>query len=226
MALEWVRNNACVKGKPNMTAAKFCSWVNCNLLPKVLENHASAFSKISVRTARRWLHKLGFEQVSSKKGIYIDGHERTNVVEYRKLYLKRLDILASTHLPPPLCSDELSTHASQPPLRTDELSPHRELVLIFHDKSIYHSNDDQGWMWGEKGKTVLKPKGQGWGICKVVKFYNAYTLSSTYNILKSSCQAFLYNHNNFQLQYRQQQRKPLKIVGIFKLSGWRKSKFL
>ena len=164
MALEWVRNNACVKGKPNMTAAEFCSWVNCNLLPKVLENHASAPSKISVRTARRWLHKLGFEQVSSKKGIYIDGHERTDVVEYRMLYLKRLDILASTHLPPPLCSDELSTHALQPPLRTDEPSPHRELVLIFHDESIFHSNDDQGWMWGEKGKTVLKPKGQGRGI--------------------------------------------------------------
>ena len=31
MALEWVRNNAYVKGKPNMTAEDFCSWVNLNL---------------------------------------------------------------------------------------------------------------------------------------------------------------------------------------------------
>ena len=53
MALEWVRNNAYVKGKPNMTAADFCAWVNSNLLPKVLENHPSAPSKISIRTARR-----------------------------------------------------------------------------------------------------------------------------------------------------------------------------
>ena len=110
MALEWVRNNAYVKGKPNMTAADFCAWVNSNLLPKVLENHPSAPSKISIRTARRWLHKFGFEQVSSKKGIYIDEHERADVVEYRKLYVKRLDILASTHLPPPLCSDEPPCH--------------------------------------------------------------------------------------------------------------------
>ena len=162
-ALEWVRSNAYVKGKPNMIAADFCSWVNSNLLPKVLENHASAPSKISIRTARRWLHKLGFEQVSSKKGIYIDGHERADVVEYRKLYLKKLNILSSTHLPPPLCSDEASCHAPLP-LSDDEPSPHRKLVLIFHDESIFHSNDDQGWMWGEKGKTILKPKGQGRGI--------------------------------------------------------------
>ena len=30
MALEWVYN-AYVKGKPNMTAEDFCSWVNLNL---------------------------------------------------------------------------------------------------------------------------------------------------------------------------------------------------
>ena len=142
MALERVRSNADVKGKPNMTAAGFCARVNSDLLPKVLNNHPSAPSNISIRTARRWLHKLGFKQVSSKKGIYIDGHERADVVEYRKLYLKRLDILAKTHLPPPLCSDEPTCHAS--PSCIDESSPYRKLVLNFHDDSIFHSNDDQG----------------------------------------------------------------------------------
>ena len=96
MALEWVHNNAYVKGKPK----DFCSWVNLNLLPQVLENHASAPSKITARTARRWLHKLGFEKISSKKGIYIDGHERADVVEYRKVYLISwlVYILTSHHL--------------------------------------------------------------------------------------------------------------------------------
>ena len=65
-----------------------------------------------------------------------------------------MEILTSTDAPPPSCSDE-------PPCQP---SPHRQLVLIFHDESIFHSNDDQGWMWGEKGKTILKPKGQGRGI--------------------------------------------------------------
>ena len=56
-ALQWVGSNAYMKGTPNMTDADFCSWVDSSLLPKV----SSSPSKISVRTARQWLHKLGFE---------------------------------------------------------------------------------------------------------------------------------------------------------------------
>ena len=39
--------------------------------------------KISVETARNWLHKLGFEVLTAKKGCFVDGHERADVVEYR-----------------------------------------------------------------------------------------------------------------------------------------------
>ena len=42
-----------------------------------------------------------------------------------------------------------------------ETSDRRKLVLIFHDESTFHSNDDQGWMWAEKGKQPIKPKSQG-----------------------------------------------------------------
>jgi len=83
-----------------MIAAGFCTWVNNTLLPKVIEYHPSAPSKISVRTAIRCLHGLGFETLSSKKGIYIDGHERQDVIDYRKLYLRKQEIQASTHAPP------------------------------------------------------------------------------------------------------------------------------
>ena len=40
----------------------------------------------------------------------------------------------------------------------------RPVVLLFHDESTFHSNEDQGWMWGEKGKQPIRPKGQGKGI--------------------------------------------------------------
>ena len=59
--------------------------------------------QIKNRTAIKWLHELGFRSQSHKKGIYIDGHEHNNVVEYRSLYLRKLDILEKTHLPPPSC---------------------------------------------------------------------------------------------------------------------------
>ena len=39
---------------------------------------------ISERTARRWLIKLGWRRTVVRKGVYMDGHERDDVVKYRK----------------------------------------------------------------------------------------------------------------------------------------------
>ena len=106
MALTWIRLNSSVKGRPNMTASDFRSWVISVFLPQVKLHHPQVPSSISERTAARWLHQLGFEAASTKKGVYIDGHERSDVVEYRKLYLRKLEILESTHALPPPVSDE------------------------------------------------------------------------------------------------------------------------
>ena len=65
-----------------MTAGDFAKWVNNTLLPKARDYHPEMATSITPRTARNWLHNLGFEPRSSKKGVYIDGHERTDVVEY------------------------------------------------------------------------------------------------------------------------------------------------
>ena len=51
-------------------------------------------------TAVHWLHSLGFERVSSEKDIYVDGHERQDVVHYRKFYFRKHEIMASMHAPP------------------------------------------------------------------------------------------------------------------------------
>lgn len=67
-----------------MTAHSFCVWVNDHLLPNSdLPSHYP--HSISVRSARRWLHHLGFRPVSHKKGVYIDGHERDDVVKHREV---------------------------------------------------------------------------------------------------------------------------------------------
>lgn len=46
--------------------------------------------KIQENTARRWLHKLGYSVTEAKKGVYFDGHERPDVVAYRKIFLKEV----------------------------------------------------------------------------------------------------------------------------------------
>ena len=85
-AAEYVRLNASVKGTPNMTAIDFCKWVNKSLLPNSSLEPGYP-RKVSVETARRWLHHLGFEIITPRKGIFIDGHEQEDVVDYRKVFL-------------------------------------------------------------------------------------------------------------------------------------------
>ena len=39
--------------------------------------------QIRARTARCWLKKMGFSFGEVKKDVYVDGHEREDVVKYR-----------------------------------------------------------------------------------------------------------------------------------------------
>ena len=38
--------------------------------------------RILVAKACRWLHNLGFQVITKKKGTHVDGHERDDVDEY------------------------------------------------------------------------------------------------------------------------------------------------
>lgn len=48
---------------------------------------------IRLRTARRWLCKLGYEYKDVHKDVFIDGHERLDVVEDRKVFLNKIEEL-------------------------------------------------------------------------------------------------------------------------------------
>ena len=50
-AMEFVRQHACIKGQPNLTSRDFAEWVKANWGHDIVDD-----------TARRWLHKLGFNQ--------------------------------------------------------------------------------------------------------------------------------------------------------------------
>ena len=123
----------------------------------MLNSQPGCPQQIQIRTAIKWLHHLGFRP-QSHKSIYIDGHERADVVEYRKLYLQKLEILSSTHFPPPLCEDGLTA------LQTGNPSASKHLVLIFHDESSFHANEGQSVMWAEEGRVPICPKNQGRGL--------------------------------------------------------------
>ena len=79
----------------------------------------------------------------------MDGHERADVVASRSQYLKELNELQASHLPPPPCSDA---------------ETRKTLVSIFHDESIFNTNEGQTWMWAAEGQPIIQPKTRGSGI--------------------------------------------------------------
>jgi len=60
-----------VKGKKNLTAAVFCHWINeVLLLNSVLEPGDPR--RVSLTTALRWMHNLGFQVIKRKVLMLMD----------------------------------------------------------------------------------------------------------------------------------------------------------
>ncbi|CAG8683375.1 12306_t:CDS:2 [Funneliformis caledonium] len=79
----------------------------------------------STKTVRKWLKKMEFEFKRFTKGVYVDGHERPNVIEYS--YEK---------LMPKFDNNDLEIQIN-PDLQENE---HLH-ILVTHDETTFHSND-------------------------------------------------------------------------------------
>ena len=51
------------------------------------------FSTIYLNTARNYLKELEYTYAKIKKGMYIVGHEREDVIAYQKIFLERMSKL-------------------------------------------------------------------------------------------------------------------------------------
>ncbi len=160
-ATKYIRENANVKGRPNLTTSSFCRWINNDLLPNVSLPPGYP-RRVSIETARRWLHELGFVILSGNKGMFFDGHERDDVVVARKNFLDemvRIGFLHPEHAPTP---EAARAFPSNLPLAS--LETRQKTVVLFHDESTFHVNEDQNFAWGQKGEHMLRPKSKGSGI--------------------------------------------------------------
>ena len=71
----------------------------------------------------------------------------------RRLYVST----GTSHQLLPCCSDD------PPRIRLEADEEKKELVLIFHDESIFNTNEGQTWMWGESERPAILPKTKGSG---------------------------------------------------------------
>jgi hypothetical protein len=119
---------------------------------------------IVARTARRWLKQLGFNWRDIKKGVYFDGHEREDVIEYRNNFVNRLEELWPYVVE---FNDDGSMKDKTYPenyVVGSEDNNFRPIIIITHDESIFQSHDSrrQGWLY--KDRQFIRPKGKGQGI--------------------------------------------------------------
>lgn len=139
-AKEYVREHGYVKGKPNLNLQQFLQWVKERWEVDVCEE-----------TVRLWLHKLGFTYKQFNKGVYFDGHERSDVVQHRQDYLRELA----------LHGDRFLTADHPTPDPDSRLKP---VIRVFHDESTFYSNADQTFHWTDGTSQALKQKSLGQAI--------------------------------------------------------------
>jgi hypothetical protein len=97
---------------------------------------------LSERTALRWLVKLGWRNTKLKKGVYMDGHERCDVKEYRQeVFLPSMAKYEQAMAKWNLIGSELERE--DPVLGPGE----KRIVPIFQDESSFHANEYRQNIW-------------------------------------------------------------------------------
>lgn len=113
---------------------------------------------ISKETCRSWLNKLGFSYAAHSQSVYIDGHEREDVVEYRHKFLEEMRQLE------PLLVKVDDKNPEGPIIHPELTENQRPHIIVTHDECIFRAHDGKKSFWTEDGHSIILPKGPGRGI--------------------------------------------------------------
>jgi hypothetical protein len=97
---------------------------------------------LTVRTSRRWLIRLGWRRTLVRKGIYKDGHERSDVVEYRtNVFLPAMERYEARMVR--FEFEDGKVLRKEPALSDGQ----RRIIPYFHDESCLSANDAAASAW-------------------------------------------------------------------------------
>jgi hypothetical protein len=120
---------------------------------------------ISECTARRWLAKLGWKYRKQRNGMYIDGHEHKDIVEYRCNFVDRFQQYERCFHIWDNDGNELPCPSAFPVPVDHRASGCFHLILVMHDESTFFQNDQCKYLWGRAGENAAPhPKGEGQSI--------------------------------------------------------------
>ncbi|CAB4477291.1 unnamed protein product [Rhizophagus irregularis] len=137
----------------NTTPALFKKFIDNELFPNI---GITKEKFIALTTATRWLNVLGYSFQQYRRGIYYDGHERDDVLQYRKEFLEKM----FEHEKYMSKYEGESMDRIHPNLPEGE----KERILVVHDECIFYSNDGKRGLWTKDGEMPLRKKGNGRSI--------------------------------------------------------------
>ena len=131
-------------------------YMEYELFPQI---HLRVGCGISLETARQWLHKEGFKYIHHKKGLYFDGHDRPDVVEYHQEHflpaMKSFESRLVCYVVGDVDRELIIPHENYVECR---------LVLLVQDKMTSQANDITPKMWVFQDQHRLRKKGVGRGL--------------------------------------------------------------
>jgi hypothetical protein len=126
--------------------------------PEVQERLGAKAKVILKRTAQRWLHKLDWRYGRKWNGMYINGHECTDVVEYRNQFLRRWQEYKKR-----MVTYDNDGNIQHTPEGFPVAQPGRFcLILLTHDESTFYANNRHKTGWSHSSEKVTpQRKGEG-----------------------------------------------------------------
>jgi hypothetical protein len=108
---------------------------------------------ISLLTAQRWLEKLNWKYRNKSNRMYIDGHERDDVVAYRDAFVNRwAEYERCFHI---WNDADVGATLTRPPHPLP-------LILVTHDELTFYQNDQRKTCWGHQdSRPTPQLKGEG-----------------------------------------------------------------
>jgi hypothetical protein len=137
--------------------------------PEILERWGLT-KAISKTTARRWMLSLDYRWRREQKGMYLDGHERQDVVDYRQnVFLRRWKDME----PRMQSFATFGTYVYMDPII-------RRIVAWFHDECTFRANDRRMLQWvllSASRKPIKKGEGDSLMVSDIVSAEHGWMCS-------------------------------------------------
>ena len=153
-------------------------------LKLLLHIHMKVGQGISLSTARHWLYLEGFQYTTHKKGLYFDGHDQPDVIEYHQ----NVFLSAMKAYEPCLAQYTVGGVDNEQHLPCNNYVEHC-LVLMPQDEMTSQANDISKKTWVFKNQYQLCKKGPGHSL------HQSDTIMSTVGWLKQGLQTLEYGKN-------------------------------